>query len=200
MDDLWGLALSNLTSLVIVVLLVLVITLIAYLLFIKYSYLLNGLFKKKAYKAPGPSKRLLAFCLDYLVLNIIAAFLLLIFLFTLPEARVQINSYLKEALANDWMRLKYDFKYAQYILLAVYCFYSMVTELSSWRGTLAMNRTDMAVVNLNGDKPKPVQLFTRNLVKYGVIVYWPFFILFVFMNPERRWIHEILSKTKTVEV
>jgi len=200
MDELWGLALSNLTSQVIVVLLVVVATLVAYVLLLKYSQWFRSLIKKKGYKVPGPSKRLLAFCLDYLALNILATFALLIFVFTLPDAKVQLNTYLKEALADDWYLLKYDFNYSQYVLLAVYCFYSMVAELSSWRGTLAMNRTDMMVVNLKGEKPKPVQLFTRNLLKYGVIVYWPFFIGFIFLNPGRRWMHEIISKTKTIEV
>ena len=200
MDDLWALALGNLTSLVIVGLLFIVTVLITYVLILKYSHFISKFYKKKNFKIPGPAKRLLAFCLDYLVLNIIATFLLMIFVFTLPESKIELNTYLKEAFANDWFRLKYDFVFAQYILLAVYCFYSLISELSSWNGTLAMNRTDMKVVNMKGEKPKPVQLFTRNLVKYGVIVYWPYFIVFIYFNSDRRWLHEIVSRTKTVEV
>ncbi len=197
MDNLWGLALGNLTSKIIVALLFVITALVAYVVLIKYKHLI---YKKKEYRVPGPSKRLLAFCLDYLVLNIIATFMLMIFVSIQPEPVLQLNTYLKEAFAHDWFLLKYDFKYAQYILLAVYCFYSMVAELSSWRGTLAMNRTDMIVVNLKGERPKPVQLFTRNLVKYVVIVYWPFCLPFIYMNQNRRWIHEIISKTKTIQV
>jgi uncharacterized RDD family membrane protein YckC len=134
------------------------------------------------------------------VLNIIAVFGLLVFLLFLPEPKLAINSYLKMALADDWLRLKYDFNYAQYVLLAVYCFYSMVAELSSWRGTFAMYRTEMRVVDMKGKKPKPAQLFTRNLVKFGVIVYWPFFLPLIYTNPNRRWLHEIVSRTRVEEI
>lgn len=197
MDELWGLALSNLTSTVILGLVFIVFGLVAYILAVKYS---SSIFKKKEYGAPGVSKRFLAFILDYLVLNLVAVVFLIIYLFTVPDFRLFMNQYMEERLANNWFLLKYDFRYAQYLILGSYCFYSMVCELSNWQGTFAMYKTELRVVNSRGEKPKPVQLFTRNLLKFGVILYWPFFIALTYTNSRRRWLHDILSRTQVIEL
>lgn len=154
-------------------------------------------FVNKNYFAAPNTTRVFAFLADMTVFNSLNFIFILSKFLLVPEYRPEFQAFADHVFHNAGRGLGEWFYLNQIKLFTIYCFYSLITEMSPLRATLMGSFFGL---NIEVEEGRNVYLaiLVRNILKPFSLVLFPVLMLLSYFNSDRKWLHDSISKTKVL--